>query len=139
MFIGLLGGVLLSACQTEGDPFCGGEPMTGGHDVPAAFPIDMASNAGTFTFRYETRNAKDRVRVSYEGAELFDSGCVGESRSVELTYGPGRTQHVDVSIDTNCESGALTSWLFAVGCPTGAADTPSVKSTISDNQYVPRR
>ena len=33
--------------------------------------------AKNITFSFETYEIKDRITVSYEGQNLFDSGCVG--------------------------------------------------------------
>ena len=108
------------ACEAQHVEMCDSGPSFGNNEVPAAFVVEMSRNSGTFTFDFETRNAKDRVQVRYEGNELFDSGCVGESRSVELTYGPGRSSEIEVVLTPNCSGTKMTSWQFEVGCPKAA-------------------
>jgi len=120
----------LWGCESEVSPICGEGVTTGNNEVPSAFPVELGRNDGTFTFRYETRDAKDRVQVFYEGQQLFDSGCVGETRSVELRYGPGASSQVDVVMQPNCGGTSMTSWLFEVGCPAATirdgGDAPQV-------------
>lgn len=126
--------VLAAGCESEVSDVCGQGVTTGNNDVPASFPVEMGQRGGAFEFRYETRNAKDRIQVFYEGQALFDSGCVGESRTVALRYGPGQGTSIDVVMQPNCGDTPMTSWLFAVGCPDatirdGAAATAGVKVT----------
>ena len=107
----------LIACNSEESDTCDQGANEGNGDVPPSFPIEMGRTAGTFPFQYETRNAKDRVEVFYEGMLLYDSGCVSESRDVELAYGPGSSTRIDVVVSPNCDGTPLTSWRFTVGCP----------------------
>ena len=107
----------LLGCESEISPICGEGVTTGNNDVPSSFPVEMGRSDGAFAFRYETRDAKDRVQVFYEGQQLFDSGCVSETRSVDLRFGPGTSTSVDVVMQPNCGGTSMTSWLFEVGCP----------------------
>ena len=107
----------LAACESVHSPVCGEGATAGNNDVPPSFKVDMGANKGTFSFRYETRNAKDRVKVLYAGNELFDSGCVGETREVQLQFGPGRSSEIEVVMQPNCSGTPATSWQFEVGCP----------------------
>lgn len=127
----------LAGCDPVASDACGVGANEGGSDVPPTFPIEMGRNEGAFQFDYETRNAKDRVEVFYEGALLFDSGCVGESRSVPLTYGPGTATHIDVVISPNCAGTPMTSWRFEVGCPEPRA--PFAQSVEVGKTGAPRR
>ncbi len=113
----MLACLALPGCESEHSPTCGVGETTGNADVPPSFAVDMGRNSGSFEFYYETRNAKDRVQVMYDGNELYDSGCVGETRNLLLTYGPGRSSKIDVVITPNCGGTPMTSWLFKVGCP----------------------
>lgn len=114
----LLLSTALVACGSEGSPLCGDGPTAGNSSAPPSFPIEMDRNGGTFRFHYETRKALDRVQVFYEGVQLFDSGCVGETRDVMLRYGPGKSTAVDVVMTPNCSGTPMTSWEFLVSCPT---------------------
>lgn len=113
----LAGAAQLAGCEAQVSPVCGDGATTGNNEVPSSFPVEMGAREGAFTFHYETRDAKDRVLVVYEGKQLFDSGCVGETRDVELRFGPGQSSEIDVVMQPNCGGTAMTSWLFRVGCP----------------------
>ncbi len=119
--------LLLAGC--DGDLItsdtCGVGTNEGGSDVPGALLVDLRATQGTFNFRYETRSAKDRMQVFYEGKALFDSGCVAETRDVDLTYGPGVGTTVEVRVTPNCDGTPMTSWKFDVACP----EAPSVAVT----------
>ncbi len=131
-------GCTLVACDPTTSTVCG-EANEGNTDVPPTFPIEMGRSAGTFRFDYETRNAKDRVEVFYEGQLLFDSGCVGESRSVDLDFGPGQATHVDVVLSPNCAGTPMTSWKFVAHCPEAPAATFSQEVIVGQPRYPPRR
>lgn len=142
----------LVACESQSSDVCNGGPTTGNSTAPPAFPIELGQRSGTFRFYYETRKARDRVQVRYEGVELFDSGCVGETRTVALRYGPGQATHVDVVLTPNCGGTAMTSWLFEVGCPVSGlgprrggeaapapVQSPTSFKTADDDPAPPRR
>lgn len=121
MLASLLTCAALSGCDSEGSDVCGDGPTTGNSAAPPSFPIELGRNEGVFRFYYETRSAKDRVQVFYDGVQLFDSGCVGETGDKMLTYGPGNATRVEVVLTPNCAGTPMTSWLFEVGCPTPSA------------------
>ena len=120
----------LVGCASEGSPVCGDGPTTGNSSAPPSFPIEMARNQGVFKFYFETRKAKDRVQVLYEGRQLFDSGCVGQTGEQLLNYGPGHATHVDVVMTPNCSGTSMTSWLFEVGCPSPSARERHGETTV---------
>lgn len=127
----------LAGCDPSASDVCG-EPSEGNGDVPPSFPIEMGRNAGTFEFSYETRNAKDRIEVFYEGTLLFDSGCVGESRRVQLAYGPGSSTQVDVVVSPKCEGSPATSWKFQATCP-APNDVFTQSVVVGEPENPPRR
>lgn len=56
---------------------CDGQQVAG-TDTPVTRRYNMNTTAAkNILFSYETYSIKDRMTVSYEGANLFDSGCVG--------------------------------------------------------------
>ncbi len=79
----------------------------------------MGQSSGMVDFTYDTYSQEDRVLVSYEGVTLFDTGCVGATGTVPLTYN-GTSTAITVEVQPNCASpGATgTSWDFSVTCPT---------------------
>ncbi|MCO4761221.1 MAG: hypothetical protein KC502_06940 [Myxococcales bacterium] len=113
------------SCETQSSSECDVGFNLGGSNPPPTIPIEMGRRSGSFDFDYETRNAMDRIEVFYEGELLFDSGCVSESRSVPVRYGPGKGTKIDVVVTPNCDGGIATSWKFSVGCPVDSV--PSVK------------
>ena len=122
-------------CDADLVTVCGQGPSTGGAKVPPVMSIEMGRNAGTFDLHYQTRNAHDQIEVFYEGKSLFNSGCVGETRDLNLQYGPGEATHVDIVVTPNCKGTPMTSWLFEVGCPVDAVPSVQVQPANMD----PRR
>lgn len=104
-----------SAVATFNGPTCSAEQLEGG-DIPETRLIDMGKTSGTFVFSYNTYVIPDEMIVSYEGRTLFDSGCVGESRDVTLTYS-GSSTLVRVEVRPNCAGDTGTAWDFVIGCP----------------------
>jgi hypothetical protein len=94
---------------------CGGL-TTSGSDAPETHVVQLGRNSGTFPFSYEHYSIRDRVVVIYQGGTLFDSGCVGGSRSVNLSYSGGASS-IEVRVSPNCAGGSSTLWEFRVGCP----------------------
>lgn len=109
---------LLTMCEEPGTG-CGGTATAMGSDTPVTRTIELGASSGTFVFSYDTFTQQDRITVSYEGATIFDTGCVGAQASVPLTIS-GTSTSVTVSVEPNCASpGATgTQWEFSVGCPT---------------------
>jgi pimeloyl-ACP methyl ester carboxylesterase len=87
-----------------------------GGDTPETRNIDMGRTSGTFNFTYDTYTQPDRMVVLYQGAVLFDTGCVGQSGSVDLTYS-GTSTTITVQVTPNCAGGSGTLWTFTVYCP----------------------
>jgi hypothetical protein len=95
---------------------CGSVQVAGG-DLPVTRTVELGASSGTFTFTYDTFSIPDRIVVTYQGGILFDTGCVGASGSVNLSYS-GTATTVTVSVTPNCAGGTTgTSWQFTVGCP----------------------
>ena len=118
------GGIAIadSSSDDEGDGGGGGpvapcnnitEP---GQDAAETHVVELGQRSGTFVLRYNTFFQKDRITVTYEGAVLFDTGCVGRSASVPLSYS-GRSSRVTVHVQPNCAGGSGTRWEFTVQCP----------------------
>jgi hypothetical protein len=76
----------------------------------------MGRTAGTFHFLYDTYFMEDRMTVKYEGATLFDTGCVGASGDVILSFS-GSSSAITVEVAPNCAGGSGTAWTFTVQCP----------------------
>ncbi|MBF0319699.1 MAG: hypothetical protein HQL01_07850 [Nitrospirae bacterium] len=87
-----------------------------GNDTAQTIKVSMGKSSGTFTFSYDTYSVKDQMVVSYEGKTLHDTGCVGKSGSVALSYS-GTSTEVTVAVTPNCAGETGTAWNFTVGCP----------------------
>jgi Tfp pilus assembly protein PilF len=95
---------------------CNSQQIAGG-DTADQRNIEMGQNAGSFNFDYETYSIRDQIIVSYEGNQLFDTGCVGASNSVALSYSGTSTQ-IRVEVIPNCSGGTSgTAWNYTASCP----------------------
>jgi hypothetical protein len=94
---------------------CNEEQVSGG-DEPDSRYIEMGQYSGTFDFYYETYDMKDHIIVSYEGEQLLDTGCIGDTGTVTLSFSGSSTQ-VLVEVIPNCENvNPGTGWDYVVGC-----------------------
>ncbi len=93
-----------------------GETSVAGSNAPDTRFIELGKTSGTFRFDYNTYTVKDRIIVTYEGSTLFDSGCVGEGRSVNLDYA-GSGSMLQVEVIPRCAGGSNTIWKYVVHCP----------------------
>ncbi|MFN8557611.1 MAG: VWA domain-containing protein, partial [Dehalococcoidia bacterium] len=74
---------------------------------------DMGTNAGTFRFDYETFTIPDRIDIVYEGGTIFTTGgFVGENRTVSVTFGPGRSTQITLTVTGNLTD-TSTEWTSA--------------------------
>ncbi len=94
---------------------CGPQQGSGG-DAAFSRDYNLYKTSGTFSFRREANNVKDRFVVSYQGSTLYDSGCVSGATTVSLPYS-GSSTYVNVTVYPNCEGTTGTAWDFTVGCP----------------------
>lgn len=89
-----------------------------GFDTPEIRYIEMGQTSGTFTFSYQTYSQEDRMIVSYNGTELFDTTCLGTGGTLTETISySGSTTTITVQIIPNCFGGTGTAWNFTVTCP----------------------
>jgi murein DD-endopeptidase MepM/ murein hydrolase activator NlpD len=106
----------INASPTPTPVPCNTTQVAGG-DTAETRVVQMGKTAGTFDFSYNTYSIRDRIVVSYEGKTLFDTGCVGESGSVNLVYS-GASATITVQVIPNCAGGTSgTAWDFRVDCP----------------------
>ncbi|CAF3627626.1 unnamed protein product, partial [Rotaria socialis] len=107
-----------TACSTS-CMNCSGQTETGA-DTPVSRRYNMGSSSGTFTFFYNTVNVQDRIKVWNDGKLLNDTQCVGESRTISITYS-STSSIIRVDVEPNCActnpSGCTgTVWTFVVYC-----------------------
>lgn len=87
-----------------------------GANTPEVHTIDLGQSFGSFVFDYETFNAKDQIIITNGGATIFNSGCVGEHKSIRLNLS-GFSPTISVRVNPNCDGGTSTQWNFTVHCP----------------------
>ncbi len=87
-----------------------------GGDAPEVHRIDLGMTSGVFRFDYQTFDVKDQIIISQGGRTIFNSGCVGESRSVQVQFS-GFTSVIEVRVNPNCSGSSGTAWNFTVHCP----------------------
>ena len=87
-----------------------------GGDAPEVHQIDLGVTSGVFRFDYQTYDVKDQIIISQGGMVIFNTGCVGESRSVQVQFS-GYTSVIEVRVNPNCEGSTSTAWNFTVHCP----------------------
>jgi hypothetical protein len=87
-----------------------------GGDAPEVHMIDLGITGGAFRFDYQTFDVKDQIIISQGGMTIFNSGCVGESRSVQVQFS-GYTTVIEVRVNPNCSGSKGTAWNFTVHCP----------------------
>lgn len=79
--------------------------------------VPLGATSGTFTLTYQMWSIKDRIRVLYDGATLFDSGCVSDGKTQLLPYS-GLASFVTIQVEPNCTGTTSgTAWNYTVACP----------------------
>lgn len=113
-------------------PKCSVSGAAGG-DEGFSNVFDVGATCGSFSFSYQTYFVKDRVIVGHGGSTLLDTGCVGQSASLQLQLNPAaRTSRVSVTVRP-CEPG--TAWNFQIGCASGGGpddEGPGCPSKLCD-------
>jgi hypothetical protein len=111
-----IAGVVFPVTEDGATSPCSSVQVAGG-DAPETHVIEMGQSSGTFSFYYQTYSIPDEMVVSYQGTVLFDTGCVGQENTVDLTYSGSATTIV-VQVTPDCDgSSSGTAWTFTVGCP----------------------
>ncbi|GEM_PF-6074155 len=98
---------------------CCGQVTQAGGDTPETHTHELGMTKGTVTFDYNTYYIKDQIIVYYDGTVLFDSGCVGEKKSVDLHF-EGSSHTLTVKVNPNCSGSSGTAWRYTLHCPTSA-------------------
>ncbi|OWA50811.1 hypothetical protein BV898_15317 [Hypsibius exemplaris] len=111
-----------SQCDTDSSSLCAqscaacdGQTVAGA-DTPVSRRYNLGTTKGTMKFSYQTYSIPDRVTVVYEGKALYDSGCVGTSQSVPISFS-GSTKEMRVDVEPNCQGTSGTKWYFTLPCP----------------------
>ena len=78
--------------------------------------VNLGQSFGTFKFSYDTESVPDQILVKQSGRVLFNTGCVGQRGTENLTLS-GFSNTVTVEVYPNCDGTKSTAWSFTVGCP----------------------
>lgn len=97
---------------------CNASTKSGGAGVTNTIHQIGRPGPTSFVLAYETYDVPDRIRVYYEGAQILDTGYIGDAinegtGSVVVSVPPGSATSVQVRIDG--EPG--TDWDYQVNCP----------------------
>ena len=96
---------------------CNAGQQVAGADTPDSRSFEMGKTSATFQFDYDTYSQQDRIQVYYQGSPIYDTGCVGKSDTVHLSFS-GQSTVIQVVVTPNCAGGSGTSWNYTVHCPT---------------------
>lgn len=96
---------------------CDAQQTAGGNEGVIKL-VEMGQTSGTFSLSYQTYSQEDQVVVSYNGTELFDSGCLGtvNVRNQNISFS-GSSSVVKIKVIPNCFGGTGTAWYFTPSCP----------------------
>ncbi len=100
----------------EGPLPCGGPQEEAGKDTSEIHFYNMGTNSGSFQFDYETYSIKDRIIIKHDNLQIFDTGCVGESKTVTINFS-GSSPVISVEVIPNCAGSSGTKWTYTVHCP----------------------
>lgn len=112
---GILGG---SSGSAGGVQECNRTTKSGGAGVTTTVHQLGVAGPTRFVLAYETLNIPDRIQVFYEGAQVLDTGYVGDNinegtGSAVVSLPAGRATTVTVRVSGLDE----TRWEYTVNCP----------------------
>lgn len=104
---------------------CTDSTYVSGADQGVTKYIDVGSNEGSIPFMYETYRIRDRITVFHGSEMIYDSGCVGEQRNMQLSLRPDvtRSSTIRVTVEPNCAGTTGTLWNFRIGCAGAGSDS----------------
>jgi hypothetical protein len=86
-----------------------------GKDVPESYIFNLGS-IEKFILDYDTKSKKDKITIYQDGKVIFDTGCVGEAKRVEILKDKSISE-IRVDVQPNCSGGEKTVWEFEIICP----------------------
>ena len=109
----VLGLALSFIAAPAGAQDCNCSPMVlAGSDTPVTNTYNIGISNGQFAFYYQTYTQQDEIIVLNGGVTLFDTGCVGATGTVTISYtGPG---NITVQVVPNCAGGSGTAWEYSL-------------------------
>lgn len=94
-------------------PPCGSPQSDTGGPGTFVHVHSVGKNQGTFRFHYNPFLVADQFVVAYEGTVLFDTGLTTTSTFKDITFGPGASTFITVTVMTGTGS---TVWSYTVDC-----------------------
>ena len=89
---------------------------TGSEDLKNFFvTVKHADINVPLSIKYETYSAKDRVVLTLDGEQVFDSGCVGENKELKIPL-KENSEKLKVEVFAKCAGASGTSWKIGVTC-----------------------
>lgn len=77
------------------------------------FAVFVGKTSGVAPFIWNMYSLPDRMVVSYEGMDKFDTGTVSGEGAKNIVFS-GISQYLNVTVFS---PGADTAWDFVIGCP----------------------
>lgn len=100
--------------EKNGFKLCDQEQVSGGQQGDSR-EIQLTSNEGKIRINYDMYAVPDKLRVSYEGKNLVDTGFVSNTNSIEVPF-KGNSGRVKVEVIGN-ETVSTTQWKYTLYCP----------------------
>lgn len=91
---------------------CGTTVVSGAEAITKA-TVNLGRSSGTISIKYQHYYIKDRIRVVYEEKVVYDSGLVGDSKTVGIPFN-GAESFMEVYVNGPPNR---TAWNFNLGCP----------------------
>lgn len=100
--------------EKNGLKLCDQEQVSGGQQGDSR-EIQLTSNEGKIKINYDMFDVPDKLRVSYEGKNLTDTGFARNGDSIEVPF-KGNSGRVKVEVVGN-ETISTTQWKYTLYCP----------------------
>ncbi len=76
--------------------------------------VDTGLTSGSFTLAWDFYVIPDRLRVYYQGTNIFDTGMVGGTGTATVNYGPGTSTFVTITVNEGDNPNAGTAWQYTM-------------------------
>jgi hypothetical protein len=100
--------------EKNGFKLCDQEQVSGGQQGDSR-EIQLTANEGKIRINYDMFDIPDKLKVTYEGKNLVDTGFVSRTNSIEVPF-KGNSGRVKVEVIGN-ETISTTQWKYTLYCP----------------------